>query len=436
MKDYKNVPGFCLLPFTTLSTRNSGGAKVCSEATNSSLIKKIASEEMHDHITAGYPMYNLTRDPVEQLWNSRFLKTFRMNRIDGKYSPFCETCYQQEAVGIESKRQIVLNKHYEKYKHLVEEADKNEGAISTMPVWWELRVSDVCNEACRYCVPHSSDKMRKEYTAIHDQLTPALQEVTNQANLNIKKFGELGSNQSFKDTFYNNLKDISVIELHGGEPTANKHTMDIIDHVVDSGHAAHIHMIIHTNIHAIKPRHIETWQKFKSGWIGISIDAFAEENEYIRHGSSWAKIEENLKLFKQFDYNWNIILTGTASVYNSCTMHRYVEWFMNYTKENNINNLILSMQQLIEPEMMRLEHVPEHMRSAAIEHLHKLIGHELSNENIDNVLNDMIRMLSSKYVPKDGSYDDLLKMTAVLDKNRNQHVLDVFPHLEIIFKNT
>lgn len=434
MKDYKSIPGFCLLPFTTISTRNSGGAKVCSEATNSSLIKKIATEDQHDHRTPGYPMYNLTRDPVDKLWNSKFLQTFRMNRIAGKYSPFCETCYQQESVGIESKRQIVLNKHYEKYKHLVEEADHNNGVLETMPVWWELRVSDVCNEACRYCVPHSSDKMRKEYTTIIDDLTPALREVTEQANINITKFGDLGSNESFKKSFYDNLKDISVMELHGGEPTANKHTMDMVNHVVDSGHAEHIHMIIHTNIHAIKPKHIEAWNKFKSGWIGISIDAFAEENEYIRHGSSWQRIEENLKLFSTFGENWNLVLTGTASIYNSCTMHRYVDWFMDYTRHNNLTNLILSMQQLIEPEMMRLEHIPMYMRESAISKLTPLIGDNRSNSNIDNVLQDMIKMLQSTYEPDSQRFEDFKKMTLLLDKNRNQKVLDVFPHLDFIFK--
>ena len=37
---------------------------------------------------------------------------------------------------------------------------------------------------------------------------------------------------------------------------------------------------MHTNIHALKPRHIELWDNFKSGWIGVSIDAFGDENEY------------------------------------------------------------------------------------------------------------------------------------------------------------
>ena len=43
-------------------------------------------------------------------------------------------------------------------------------------------------------------------------------------------------------------------------------------------------------------RHIELWDNFKSGWIGVSIDAFGDENEYIAAWKQLEKIEENLKM--------------------------------------------------------------------------------------------------------------------------------------------
>jgi hypothetical protein len=62
---------------------------------------------------------------------------------------------------------------------------------------------------------------------------------------------------------------------------------------------------------------------FKSGWIGVSIDAYAEENEYIRYGSNWTTIERNLTLLNRLG-NRNKWYPCSVMAYNSCTMHRLI----------------------------------------------------------------------------------------------------------------
>jgi hypothetical protein len=52
---------------------------------------------------------------------------------------------------------------------------------------------------------------------------------------------------------------------------------------------------------------------FRTGWIGISIDAYGDENEYIRYGSKWSAIENNLKLVKGLGNHWTKWVTSSVN---------------------------------------------------------------------------------------------------------------------------
>ena len=57
------------------------------------------------------------------------MRDFRKKKINGEYIEFCETCYQEDAMGAHSKRQSFIDMNYEDNKHLVEEADKNDSKV-------------------------------------------------------------------------------------------------------------------------------------------------------------------------------------------------------------------------------------------------------------------------------------------------------------------
>ena len=51
---------------------------------------------------------NLTKDSVEDIWNSEFMRDFRMKKIKGEYIKFCETCYPRRCYGSKSKECLLL----------------------------------------------------------------------------------------------------------------------------------------------------------------------------------------------------------------------------------------------------------------------------------------------------------------------------------------
>lgn len=426
--EYKNNPHFCLLPFMALNTRPNGGVKPCSDVMNMPPIKKNTTEV--SLLDSNNDYHNLTKENLESVWNGEFMRDFRLNRAAGKYSEFCKTCYQQEINGLESKRQTVIKKYYDANKHLVSEAVENNGYMKTMPVWWELRLSSICNESCRMCIPQTSSKMREEFSTYKDELPESIKQNTVISIKNFEKFGYLGDNANFIDQIYDNLPNIKYLELHGGEPTVDKNLWNVLEHIVTSGHSSHIHIHVHTNIHSLKKKHIELWNQFKTGWIGVSIDAYNEENEYIRYGSTWSKIEENLKLLNGLGQHWTKYITTTVMNYNCCTIHRLVDWYIEYSKQNNMHDLKWQCWTLTIPELMRPEHIPLSIREKSIPLIENLKGKH--SKETDQYIDNVIKILKSKYVPLKSSFDEFLHYTKVLDKKRNQSCSEVFPHLREI----
>ena len=51
---------------------------------------------------------NLTKDSVEDIWNSEFMRDFRMKKIKGEYIKFCETCYPRRCYGSKKQASVPL----------------------------------------------------------------------------------------------------------------------------------------------------------------------------------------------------------------------------------------------------------------------------------------------------------------------------------------
>ncbi len=115
--------------------------------------------------------------------------------------------------------------------------------------------------------------------------------------------------------------------------------------------------------------------------------------------------------------------------YNSCTMHRLIEWFVQYVQEHKLENVHWRMDAVVNPNLMRVEHIPMHLRLQAIEQLMPLLG-KLTN---DESINSLIAVLRSTQQPSAGSFEELVEYTRVLDNKRNQSVAETFPHLKEVF---
>jgi hypothetical protein len=81
----------------------------------------------------------------------------RSNMIQDKKDKRCWQCYENDKVGIRSHRKI-YNKQYIHKLDWVLNTLKNGMAPDSKPIYWDIRISNLCNFKCRICGHHSSSK--------------------------------------------------------------------------------------------------------------------------------------------------------------------------------------------------------------------------------------------------------------------------------------
>lgn len=446
---WKDNPKFCILPFMVLNMRPHGTMKMCSQMSDMrskdlGVFEGIPKTGTIDTYNSNLEHYNLNTDSIEEVWNSEFMQDFRRKKLNGEYIKHCEICYFDDNKGITSKRKSFIDEHYDEFEYLVKNAAENNGKMDFMPVWHEWRVSSICNSGCRMCFPQTSSFLRKEWSKNIKSL-PSTQ--ANNVIGAIKLYddnGYLRDNPIFTKNLVKIGKEAKWIELHGGEPTADKRVWEMLDEITKSKSFNNNNIGLHmnTNCFSVKDYQIDIIRRFKKGSISLSIDAFGEENEYIRYPTPWSKIEENIVKFKGFPKDWNIKLHSTVMTYNAITMHRLLRWFSNYCEEHNIHDIFWRHDSIWVPEYLRMHLVPSKQRHDAAEKLQAILDENiwivkesLLKERTIHDINLLILFLKRDDVEiKQEWHEKFVDYTNALDKIRNQNVLDVFPHLDILMK--
>ena len=85
---------FCVLPFSQLTIANDGKAKLCTHTHAVEMISEGRSLSLHS-------------TPLGEIWNSTYLRTIRRRMVEGSPVKDCSKCYQTEAEGGTSLRQIM-----------------------------------------------------------------------------------------------------------------------------------------------------------------------------------------------------------------------------------------------------------------------------------------------------------------------------------------
>jgi sulfatase maturation enzyme AslB (radical SAM superfamily) len=89
---------------------------------------------------------------------------------------------------------------------------------------------------------------------------------------------------------------VSRINFAGGEPLLVPEVTDILNSL-DLSKIKNISM--NTNLTRLTVKHLEAFERFNSIDIMVSLEGIKEHNDYIRYGSSWVTVEQNIKTLKE-----------------------------------------------------------------------------------------------------------------------------------------
>jgi len=244
-----------------------------------------------------------------QWQNSDFHKFTRQQLQNDVWPSSCDKCKDLENKGLISQR-LKPEPYGPGLSHL------------------DLRFGNSCNLKCISCWSGSSSSIAEEAIQMHKK-----GEYRVHPNYNLENF-------NWANEFILNKLDLSEVKeiyLTGGEPMMVKHLPEFLQKLDKN-----IRLRFNTNCTIWNPKIEKLLRKFDHVSMALSLDAVDSRIDYIRYGSNWGLIEENVKRYAEF---CAVDITPTVSVLNAA----FIDDIKEYADKNNFGyyeNILMNPQWL------------------------------------------------------------------------------------------
>lgn len=248
---------------------------------------------------------------IEDYYNSHELKNLQNNLSNGIKDEICKACWNNEDVGITSMRQSVLR----------DRCATAQNRISQV----KLHTGNTCNLACMMCFPSVSSTWNKLWIE------------KNYPERFVKEKGFEDYDNYVENYIKKNIDDILFIETLGGEPLFSKTFVSLLNWIVENGKSKKITLYIITNLTILPSSLVKILSCFKKIVLTVSLEGIGSVNNYIRWGSNFEIINQNIKIAKSKGFDLGILATV-----NSLNLHRIHEIY-NYAKSIDIPVMQVSL---------------------------------------------------------------------------------------------
>jgi len=358
----------CVLPWMHLATHPSGGTSLCCRSNHTNAV---SWAKQHDSPM----MMTLEEFKLKDMVNCDTNVRVRQAMLNSERPIECEGCWQDEDNGIKSKRQY----ENERWQHIIPKLEQSAVIKKPNYIYVELRLGNICNNACLTCNSYSSSKWYPDEKKISKDLSW----------FKLRPFENF---KWFEDSeFYKELaehsQDVEEIYINGGEPTLIKAHFEYLNHLIESGSAKNVHLVYSLNMMDIPDRLVELWKTFKQVTVNASIDDLGERNYYIRYPTQWDETIISIeKLNSLPNVQWHV--TQTVSILNVHTLSVFSQWLKTaYCKVPHHNYVLY-------PEYLSLAALPQGYKKELIEHCRRL------NLLPKYQFNDLVAKLSIDHNPE------------------------------------
>lgn len=310
--------------------------------------------------------------------NINYYNYLRKDLLAGRQPSECKNCWNLEKAEKTSIRQLANTKFQHLYQYIIANTDK-DGATSVKPIYFDMKLSNLCNLGCRMCAPDISSVIEaevrnnpKENWTEHDLHFPAMQGTW--------------ENNAFNEIL--RCKDITDLKFTGGEPFANPKIYEFLTYLPNK---EKINLEFITNGLLIKDKHFKLFEKFASIEISVSCDGTEDVYNYIRWPADWKKFTNKFHKIKN-----NIQKTQVVSVISAYNIHD-VKNMIDY-----FGDVSFSMSPL---------HTPKYM--------HPFV--QGVTFDLDNNLHRDIKTIKKSFLPYDKRLHEIfIQQTQIRDRLRQQ----------------
>jgi len=322
----------CVLPWMHLASHPNGGCSLCCRSNHTQAVSWAKQDDSESLAT-------FDNSSIPNIMNSKKFIQVRQTMLEGKRPIECEGCWRDEDSGIESKRQY----ENKRWAHVTDKLEKTAFIKNPNYRYVELRLGNICNNACITCNSYSSSKWYPDEKKISKQLP----------------WFSLRPMENFKwfenPDFYNELtkysQDVEEIYINGGEPTLIKAHYLYLQNLINNNTAQKVHLVYSLNMMDIPDSLIKLWESFNKVTVNASIDDFKERNYYIRYPTQWEQTVASIeKLNKISNVYWHV--TQTVSLLNISRLDILGDWlYSNYGKIPHHNYVLY-------PDYLSVEALP------------------------------------------------------------------------------
>lgn len=367
-----------------------------------------------------------------ELVNSPKMKQLRLDMLNGVESEECNTCYQHEKANVKSFREEGITFYAESFEDVVNNTNSDGSLTDFNMRYFDMRFSNLCNFKCRTCGQEYSSQWEQENRKHKAEF------------INIP-FQKGASKELLQDTI-DQIKNLKRAYFAGGEPLIMEEHYILLEEMIRQGRTD-MELVYNSNISNLKFKNkdlIGLWKHFdKDIQVYASIDHVKERAEYIRHGTDWGVIEQNMIALRQHDYI-KVSMNTVLSIFNFLT----IDQFYHYLITNNLysgTDITASLYCMSTPHYLSCHSMPADIKEVGNASLERAIKLLTVNNFTDHQINELAQarpwaMSNDTWLDKD-QYGYMNKTRfrmeiERLDKIRSEKFENVFPELMPLLEQT
>ncbi len=341
---------------------------------------------------------NINQQSLESIWNGDAINALRNKFAKGESDNRCAQCLHLEATGGTSIRQETL----EKYNDI-----DVLNSPPTLPIYFDIRFSNVCNFRCRTCWHGASSKWFNDAKSLG-------RHVSTQAIIkNIDDF------DSFIQKMGKALLNAREIYFAGGEPLVTEEHYRLLEYLIEH-RSTQIHLRYNTNFSVLSFKNydvLDLWTHFDKVEILASIDGYGALGEYIRKDMSWEIFKENRLKIEGLS-NISFKIAPTISVYN---LRHLPDLYKKCLELKMIAPLDFYINILERPNHFNIQIFPKKIKMD-IEKAFQVFYKWLNDQNIPSQIKSQFQECINYMNGKDQSnyWSKFQKESKMLDEIRNE----------------
>lgn len=294
----KESKTFCMAPWIHIYSSPSGEAAPCC----------IAESCAHGGVG------DTRTQSLMEVVNSEKMNQLRRDMLTNTPNNECKKCYAHDKQKVLSSRNM-LNSEFEEFYEESMENTNEDGSLKEFKMrYFDIRFSNICNFKCRTCGAGFSSQWEQE-------------DLKN--NVNYARIYPKNDNPNFLQEIKDQMPNLKSAYFAGGEPLITEEHYILLEEMIRVGKAEHVFLRYNTNFSNLKFKNkdiLGLWKHFKHGvTIYASIDHFGERAEYIRHGTDWAVVEENLLQAKKMPFI-TLQMNTVLSAFNFLTIGNFYQY--------------------------------------------------------------------------------------------------------------